>query len=136
MNGIHEVTGSIPVWSTNLSVRDVSREREHLALGPVPLPVPADEVSCLRFREPQNRVCRRSEPSAGDLVGGDDAFLFQFANKLVNLLGQPPLWPDGGMQILPSFRTTREPIQYPVAQRTKIRLRLDQELLIRVVRAT
>ena len=36
---------------------------------------------------------------------------------------------------MPSFRTTREPIQYPVAQRTKIRLRLDQELLIRVVGA-
>src|SRR4030095_3697773 len=64
---------------------------------------------------------------------GDGAFLFQFANQLVNLLGQQPFGPDGGVQILPSFRTTREPIQYPVAQRTKIRLRLEQELLIRVV---
>jgi hypothetical protein len=27
---------------------------------------------------------------------------FQFANQLVNLLGQPPLGPDGGVQILPS----------------------------------
>jgi hypothetical protein len=32
--------------------------------------------SSLRFREPQNRVCRRPEPSAGDLVGGNGAFLF------------------------------------------------------------
>ena len=30
-----------------------------------PLSVPPCEVSRLRFREPQNRVCRRAEPSAG-----------------------------------------------------------------------
>src|SRR5260221_11606841 len=116
-------------WLEIRSAPDISGEGEHPALGPVPLPVPPGEVSRLPFREPQNRVCRSSEPSAGDLVSGDDAFLFQFANQLVNLLGQPPFGPDGGVQILPSFRTTREPIQYPVAQRTKIRLRLDQELL-------
>src|SRR6185312_10396681 len=38
------------------------------------------EVSRLWFREPQNRVRRGSEPAAGDLVGGDDAIFFQFAN--------------------------------------------------------
>ena len=42
---------------------------------------PPSEVSRLWFREPQNRVRRGSEPAAGDLVGGDDAIFFQFANS-------------------------------------------------------
>jgi hypothetical protein len=53
----------------------------------------------------------------------DGAFLFLFANQLVDLLRQPPLRPDGGVQILPSLRMMREPTEYPIAQRTEIRSR-------------
>ena len=39
------------------------------------------------------------------------------------------------MEILPALRAARQPTNDPTAQRTEIRLGLDQELLIRVVRA-
>jgi hypothetical protein len=93
------------------SARVDSRKGEHPALCPVPPGV----VSGLRFREPQNRVCRRCESSAGDLIRCDGALVFQFANQFVDVLRQPLLGPNGGVQLLPSFRTTLEPIQYPVS---------------------
>ena len=33
MNGIHEVTGSIPVWSTNLRSRPVSASKNNQKIG-------------------------------------------------------------------------------------------------------
>jgi hypothetical protein len=60
---------------------------------------------------------------------------FGFANQFVYVLRQPPLRSGRVVQVLPSLRTPRQPTEYPIAQRTEIRLGPEQELLIRVVRA-